>query len=124
MNSTRVVRHPVALRLRQGDPVLWKAAGLILLFNGLLLLWLLLRPGNESLVKAVDNVAQFLGPLLAIPLCLSGGRIPWWPRKPRSPTRVLQSCGSQWVFTVLALSILSESVGQIIWTYYEQILHQ
>jgi hypothetical protein len=47
----------------------WRATTLVLVFNGLSALWLLLRPGSHGLVVAVDNVAQFVGPLLVLPLC-------------------------------------------------------
>src|SRR5205807_4184163 len=59
-------------RPRQG--FLWPGASFILLFNGLLLCWLLVQPGGHDLTVAVDDILQVLGPLLALPLCLVGGR--------------------------------------------------
>jgi hypothetical protein len=55
-----------------GARSLRQAAGLILLFNGLLVAWLLLKPANHALVTLVDDGAQFLGPLLVLPLCFLG----------------------------------------------------
>ena len=67
--------------------------GLTLLFNGLLLAWLLLKPGHHALVAAVDNGAQCIGPLLVLPLCL-GGRSRWGRRAPTPPPRGLHGGGA------------------------------
>src|SRR5919205_1045802 len=49
-----------------------RAAGLIVLFNGLLVAWILVAPGSDRMLAAVVNAAQFVGPLLALPLCFGG----------------------------------------------------
>ena len=67
----------------QGGPearALRRAAGMILLFNGLLLAWVLLKPGGDHLLALVVNAAQFVGPLLALPLCF-GGLLRWKRRR-------------------------------------------
>src|ERR671910_1991222 len=57
--------------------LLWGIASLILLFNGLLAAWVLLKPGNDAVVALVVNVAEFVGPLLVLPLCFGGLRRLW-----------------------------------------------
>src|SRR5918992_1963112 len=58
-----------------------RAAGMILLFNGLLVAWVLLKPGSDRTLALVVNTAQFVGPLLVLPLCF-GGLMRWkWRRK-------------------------------------------
>src|SRR5918911_1905702 len=51
---------------------LYWGLGLTVLFNGMLLAWLLLKPGHHALVAAVDNGAQCVGPLLVLLLCMRG----------------------------------------------------
>src|SRR5829696_6962634 len=50
----------------------WRAAVLVLLFNGLLVAWVLLEPGSDAMLALVVNSAQFVGPLLVLPLCFGG----------------------------------------------------
>src|SRR3712207_8077032 len=57
----------------------WRAAGLILLFNGLLAAWVLLDPYGERISAIVLNAAGFVGPLLVLPLCF-GGLLGWMRR--------------------------------------------
>src|ERR687893_496670 len=57
----------------------WRAAGMIVLFNGLLLAWVLLKPGGDRLSAIVLNAAGFVGPLLVLPLCF-GGLLEWMRR--------------------------------------------
>jgi diguanylate cyclase (GGDEF)-like protein len=95
---------------------LYWGLGLTLLFNGMLLAWLLLKPGPHALVAAVDNGAQCVGPLLVLPLCVRGAPRP----------RGLRGGGAgaaRWVPLLLGLGVLTDTIGQSIWTYYEQILH-
>src|SRR3712207_9524264 len=49
-----------------------RATGFILLFNGLLVAWVLLKPGGDRMLALVVNTAQFVGPLLTLPLCFGG----------------------------------------------------
>ena len=64
----------------------WRAAGLILLFNGLLVAFVLLKPVSDATLALVVNAAQFVGPLLAaLPLCF-GGLLRWkWQRGASGP---------------------------------------
>src|SRR5437764_292308 len=112
-------------RPRQG--FFWPGASFILLFNGLLLCWLLVKPGGHDLTLAVDDILQVLGPLLALPLCLVGGRTGWraWRGNAAGydehpgvrPAR-------HWAPVLLGLGVLSFAVGQGIWAIYELVLHQ
>jgi hypothetical protein len=49
-----------------------RAAGLVLLFNGLLVAVVLLKPGSDDMLALVVNAAEFVGPLLVLPLCFGG----------------------------------------------------
>src|SRR3712207_5531249 len=63
----------------------WRAAAIIVLFNGLLIAWVLLRPVSDRLLALVVNAAQFVGPLLELPLCF-GGLLRWkWRRGVSGP---------------------------------------
>src|ERR671921_2863020 len=87
---------------------LWRAASLILLFNGLLVGWVLLKPGSDRLLAAVVNSAQFVGPLLALPLCF-GGLLRWrWRRDASGPdVGPAVTIGQRWAPILLGLGILS-----------------
>jgi PAS domain S-box-containing protein len=101
-----------------------RAAGLILLFNALLVAWILLAPGSDRLLAAVVNAAQFVGPLLAVPLCFGG----LWRRGRRAsraeagPAALRR--GQRWAPVLLGLGVLSWVVGQAVFTYYEWVLRQ
>src|SRR5919107_1712305 len=101
-----------------------RAAGLILLFNALLVAWILLAPGSDRLLAAVVNAAQFVGPLLAVPLCFGG----LWRRGRRAsraeagPAALRR--GQRWATVLLGLGVLSWVVGQAVFTYYEWVLRQ
>jgi PAS domain S-box-containing protein len=101
-----------------------RAAGLILLFNALLVAWILLAPGSDRLLAAVVNAAQFVGPLLAVPLCFGG----LWRRGRRAsraeagPAALRR--GQRWAPVLLGLGVLSWVVGQAVFTCYEWVLRQ
>ena len=58
----------------------WRAAGLILLFNVLLVALVILKPVSDVTLALVVNTAEFVGPLLVVPLCF-GGLLRWmWGR--------------------------------------------
>ena len=108
-----------------GAHPLRRAAAMILLFNVLLVAWIVLKPGSDRLLAAVVNAAQFVGPLLAVPLCF-GGLLRWkWQGTsqvvvgPPTPRR-----GQRWAPVLLGLGILCWVVGQAVFTYYEWVLRQ
>jgi PAS domain S-box-containing protein len=98
---------------------------MILLFNGLLVAWVLLEPGSDRMLALVVNAAEFVGPLLALPLCF-GGLLRWKWRRGVSQTDVAPTVttGQRWGPVLLGLGILSWVLGQAIFTYYEWVLRQ
>ena len=102
-----------------------RAAGFILLFNGLLVAWVLLKPGSDPLVGLVVNTAEFVGPLLVLPLCFGGLLRPMW-RRGDSQTDVESAVtmGQRWAPVLLGLGITSWVFGQSIFTFYEWGLRQ
>src|SRR5919112_2450639 len=57
-----------------------RAAVLVLLFNGLLVAWVLIKPGSDAMLALVVNSAEFVGPLLVVPLCFGGLLRRMWGR--------------------------------------------
>src|SRR5215207_5608739 len=104
----------------------WRAAGMILLFNGLLVVWVLLKPSSDRMLALVVNTAEFVGPLLALPLCF-GGLLRWrrW-RRGDSQTDVGPTVmiGQRWAPILLGLGIVSWVLGQALFTYYEWTLRE
>src|ERR671921_1184571 len=102
-----------------------RAAGLIVLFNGLLFAWVLLKPGSDRLLAAVVNSAEFVGPLLALPLCF-GGLLSWkWQRGASGPdVEPAVMMRQRWTPLLLGLGILCWVLGQAFFTYYEWVLHR
>jgi PAS domain S-box-containing protein len=102
---------------------LWRAAGLILLFNGLLVAFVLLKLGSEVALALVVNAAQVVGPLLALPLCFGGLLTRMWGRgASRAHVGPEVTRGQRWAPVLLGLGILSWILGQSIFTYYEWAL--
>src|SRR5215218_4652784 len=103
-----------------------RAAAMILLFNGLLVAWVLLKPGSDRMLAAVVNAAEFVGPLLVLPLCFGGLlRRRWWRGVSQTdvgPAAV--TIGRRWAPVLLGLGILSWVLGQMVFTYYEWALRQ
>jgi serine phosphatase RsbU (regulator of sigma subunit) len=102
-----------------------RPAGLILLFNGLLVAWVLLKPGSDRMLALVVNAAEFVGPLLALPLCF-GGLLRWKWRRGVSESDGAPAVTSvqRWAPVLLGLGILSWVFGQATFTYYEWVLRQ
>jgi PAS domain S-box-containing protein len=102
-----------------------RAAGLVLLFNGLLVAWVLLKPGSDVTLALAVNAAEFIGPLLALPLCFGGLLRRMW-RRGDSQTDVGPAVGrgQRWAPVLLGLGILSWVIGQMVFTYYEWMLRR
>jgi len=102
-----------------------RAAGLVLLFNCLLIALVLLKPGSDATLALAVNTAEFIGPLLVVPLCFGGLLRRMWGRR-TSEARVGPSVtrGQRWAPVLLGLGILSWVFGQAIFTYYEWVLGQ
>jgi PAS domain S-box-containing protein len=103
----------------------WRAAGLVLLFNGLLVAIVLFKPVSDATLALVVNTAQFVGPLLVLPLCF-GGLLRWmWGRgTSQAPVGSALTKGQRWAPVLLGVGILSWVLGQAIFTYYEWVLGQ
>lgn len=99
---------------RRGGFSLRYGLGLACVYNLLLLAWLVFKPAGAAAYIALDNVTQFVGPLLVVPFCFYGT-----PRDGTAGARTSQSL----VPSLLGLGALSYAVGQIIFTFYEQVLH-
>lgn len=103
-----------------------RAARMILLFNGLLVAWVLLKPGSDRMVAAVINSAEFVGPLLALPLCFGG--LLRWRRRRRGVSQPsfepAVTIGQRWTPILLGLGIVSWVLGQALFTYYEWALRE
>ena len=104
---------------------LWRAAGMILLFNGLLVAWVLLDPYGDRVTAIVLNAAGFVGPILVLPLCF-GGLLEWMRRRGASRTDDQPSAmrGRRWAPILLGMGILCYVLGQMGFTYYDLILQQ
>ncbi len=114
----------VVSKATRGSQSLWYWAAGIVVFNGILAVWLLLKPGGHEFVAAIDNVAQFIGPLLTLPLCFRDTARPSTRADAQARTVSRTRAGYRWAPILLGLGVLSEVIGQIIFTYYEQITRQ
>src|SRR5215203_3375871 len=102
-----------------------RAAGLVLLFNCLLIALVLLKPGSDATLALAVNTAEFFGPLLVVPLCFGGLlRRMWGRRTSEARGGPAVTRGQRWAPILLGLGILSWSLGQAIFTYYEWVLDQ
>jgi diguanylate cyclase (GGDEF)-like protein len=100
----------------------WRGLLGVLVFNGLLLAWLLVKPCHPALHKIVDNLAQALGPLLVALWCFLGaGRRRHGAALGAGARRRAAPSGTA---ILLGLGALGYSAGQGIWTYYEYVLHR
>src|SRR5829696_4060417 len=103
----------------------WRPAVLVLLFNGLLVAWVLLKPGSDAMLALVVNSAQFVGPLLVLPLCFGGLlRRMWGPGAFQTDVGPAVTRGQRWAPVLLGLGILCWVFGQAIFTFYEWVLGQ
>src|ERR671916_1421998 len=103
----------------------WRAVSMILLFNGLLLVWVLLKPGGDRVSAIVLNAAGFVGPILVLPLCF-GGLLELMRRRGTSRTdnQPAPMIGQRWAPVLLGMGILSYVLGQMLFTYYDLVLRQ
>src|ERR687894_2534722 len=85
----------------------WRVAVMILLFNGLLIVWVLIKPGSDRMLAFVINTAQFIGPLLVLPLCFGGLLRRMWGRGvSQAHLRAALRRGRRWAPVLLGLGIL------------------
>src|SRR5215213_11160426 len=92
-----------------------RAASMILLFNGLLVAWVLLKPGSDRMLALVVNTAEFVGPLLALPLCFGGLLRRLWRRgESQTDAGPAVTMGQRWAPVLLGMGILSWVLGQAV----------
>src|SRR5919106_6982341 len=103
----------------------WRAAALVLLFNGLLVAWVLLKPGGDRVTAIVLNAAGFVGPILVLPLCW-GGILELMRRQGASRTDEQPAAmrGRRLAPILLGIGILCYILGQLGFTYYDLVLRQ
>ena len=104
----------------------WRAALVLLLFNVLLVVWVLFQPAGPRVSPVVSNIGGLVGPLLALPLCF-GVLDGWvWRRgeTPRTedPPRVMT--GQRWAPILLGMGILCYALGQLVFAYYVLALNR
>src|SRR5215216_2892248 len=103
----------------------WRPAVLVLLFNGLLVAWVLIKPGSDAMLALVVNSAEFVGPLLVVPLCFGALlRLMWRRGASQAPVGSAETIRKRWAPILLGMGILSWVLGQSIFTYYEWVLGQ
>ena len=69
------------------------------------------------------NAAQFVGPLLVVPLCFGGLLVRvWGPGASQAHVGPAVTRGQRWAPVLLGLGILSWVFGQALFTYYEWVL--
>src|ERR687893_638206 len=103
----------------------WRVAVMILLFNGLLIVCVLIKPGSDRMLAFMINTAQFIGPLLVLPLCFGGLlRRRWGRGVSQTDVGLAVTRGQRWAPVLLGLGLLSWVFGQMIFTYYEWVLDQ
>ena len=93
----------------------WYAVCVYVLFNGLFLTLVLIKPGSPKQFEIMDDVGQALGWLLATILCFVEYELPW----KRDANRPFKARATDWVPLFFALGIFCQFVGQIIYTYYD-----
>jgi hypothetical protein len=102
-----------------------RVAVLVLLFNGLLVAWVLIKPGSDAMLALVVNSAEFVGPLLVVPLCLGGLlRLMWGRGASQAYVGPAVTRGQRWAPILLGFGLLSWVLGQMIFTFYEWVLGQ
>jgi len=110
-NIGRELKAPAT---RDKKRTMWLAAALILAFNALFAAFIFVEPVGCASFTTIVNVAEFVGPLLMLPLCFGGLFV--------QDERL--SRGQRWAPVLLGLGILSFVIGQVYFAYYESVLHR
>ncbi len=107
----------------QGGRSLWRSISLIVVINGSLLTWLILKPGSLHFYVSVETSIIAVCPLLMLPYCFSG----LWDTLRRSTRQAEDSpsiCQLRWVPILLGMAIISQSIGEAFFIYYYQFFNQ
>src|ERR671933_1135314 len=92
-----------------------RAAALVLLFNGVLVAWVILKPGSDRMLAAVVNSAEFGGPLLALPLCFGGLLRRIWRRgDSQTDAGSPSTMGQRWAPVLRCIGISCWILGQLL----------
>lgn len=97
----------------------WYSVGVYILFNGLFLALVIIKPGTARQFQIMDDVGQALGWLLATLLCFVGLQ---WPIKRLFSRAEITGEGNtarQWLPLFFAAGIFCQFIGQVIYTYYD-----
>src|SRR5215217_5166417 len=87
--------------------------------------WILLKPGGDRVAAVVLNAAGFVGPLLVLPLCFGGLLRPMWRREAsRTDNQPTVITGQRWAPILLGMGIICWIFAQMLFTYYDLVLHQ
>src|SRR5215210_6853136 len=107
---------------RAGKRAVRLAAGVLVVFNLLLVVWVLFQPAGPRVSPIVSNIAGVVGPLLVLPLCFGG--LGWVRRREASGTNdgPAVTTGQRWAPILLGAGILSYALGRIVFTYYVAVL--
>ena len=103
---------------------LWRPVGLVVLFNGALVAWLLVKPGSQALAAGVGDLAQGVGPLAMLALCFPGVWRRWLPANRPKGAIHLPRTYQHLAPVLLATGVFAAAAGALIWTGYEQVLHR
>src|SRR5579872_308417 len=87
-------------------------------FSALFLALLIVRPFANAQIVEIDNLATIAGPAMVLPFAFG------WLRIRRPARRTLRAWNANLPATFLALGATTDTIGQAIWTYYAQVLHQ
>ena len=98
----------------------WISVGIAVLFNGLFLALVLVKPGTQRQFVIADDVGQALGWLLATLFCFVGFKKLWLGRMSvHTSSFELIHRVRTWVPIFIALGIFCQFIGQVIYTYYD-----
>lgn len=107
---------------RTAARIFWYSAAVVIIYNGLFLSWLLLKPGSRSLFVLSDDLGQAASCLLGATLCFAA--LTWQTWSMRSATARRPLSNTRLALLFFGIGSLSQGLGQAIYTYYEYTFHQ
>ncbi len=97
----------------------WYSVGVYIVFNGLFLALVIIKPGTPSQFEIMDDVGQALGWLLGALLCLVGLREPFKRILSGTQTAFNTDSARRWLPLFFAAGIFCQFIGQVIYTIYD-----
>jgi diguanylate cyclase (GGDEF)-like protein len=116
-------RYGRGVRLKGDRGLSWSSTVpllLVIAFNSALVALLVFEPLSGAWTAGIDNCAQFVGPIIAVPWAL--GRLGSWPIPFARGRRGTDA--RTWAPVCLGLGALCFGLGQIIWAWYELVVKQ